>query len=190
VRLLAYSGIAQAGYMLLPFALVTNDQAVNQQAFASATGYILIYGIMNLGAFAVAVALSKRSPRLLISDFAGVARVAPFLAVGMTLFMVSLAGVPPAAGFWAKILIFGAAIARGDVIGPVLAAIMVVNSVISVFYYLAVARQMFQPAEDTTPLRTPVLVAGAVGLSMAALLFFFLVPGTFSKLADISTLVG
>ena len=118
VRLLAYSGIAQAGYILLPFALVTTDQAVNQQAFASATAYILIYGIMNLGAFAVAVALSKRSPRLLISDFAGVAKVAPFLAVGMTFFMVSLAGVPPAAGFWAKILIFGAAIARGDVIGP------------------------------------------------------------------------
>jgi NADH-quinone oxidoreductase subunit N len=191
VRLLAYSGIAQAGYILLPFALVTNDQVVNQQAFASATAYILIYGIMNLGAFAVAVALSKRTPRLLLSDFAGVARVAPFLAVGMTLFMVSLAGVPPAAGFWAKILIFGAAIARGDVIGPVLAAIMVVNSVVSVFYYLAVARQMiFQPAEDTTPFRTPVLVGGVVGLSMAALLFFFLLPGTFSKLADISTLVG
>ncbi len=150
VRLLAYSGIAQAGYILLPFALVTNDQAVNQ-----------------------------------------VARVAPFLAVGMSLFMVSLAGVPPAAGFWAKILIFGAAIARGHVLGPVLAAVMVVNSVVSVFYYLAVARQMiFQPAEDTTPFRTPVLVAGVVGLTMAALLFFFLLPGTFSKLADISTLVG
>src|ERR687898_1350385 len=191
VRLLAYSGIAQAGYILLPFALVTTDRAVNQQAFASATAYILIYGIMNLGAFAVGVALSKRSPRLLISDFAGVARVAPFLAVGMTLFMVSLAGVPPAAGFWAKILIFGAAIARGDVLGPLLAAIMVVNSVVSVFYYLAVARQMiFQPAEDTTPFRTPVLVAGVVGLSMAALLFFFLLPGTFSRLAEISTLVG
>jgi NADH-quinone oxidoreductase subunit N len=191
VRLLAYSGIAQAGYMLLPFALVSNDQAVNQQAFASATAYILIYGIMNLGAFAVAVALSKRSPRLLISDFAGVARVAPFLAVGMTFFMVSLAGVPPAAGFWAKILIFSAAIARGDVIGPVLAAIMVVNSVISVFYYLAIPKQMiFHPAVDTTPVRTPVLVAGVVGLSMAALLFFFLLPGTFSRLADISTLVG
>jgi NADH-quinone oxidoreductase subunit N len=191
VRLLAYSGIAQAGYILLPFALVTTDQTVNQQAFASATAYILIYGIMNMGAFAVAVALSKRSPRLLISDFAGVARVAPFLAVGMTLFMVSLAGVPPAAGFWAKILIFGAAISRGDVLGPLLAAIMVVNSVVSVFYYLAVARQMiFQPAEDTTPFRTPVLVAGVVGLAMAALLFFFLLPGTFSRLADISTLVG
>ncbi len=191
VRLLAYSGIAQAGYMLLPFALVTSDQAVNRQAFASATAYILIYGIMNFGAFAVAVALSRRSPRLLIADFAGVARVAPFLAVGMTLFMVSLAGVPPAAGFWAKILIFGAAISRGGALGPVLAAIMVVNSVVSVFYYLAVARQMiFQPAEDVTPFRTPALVAGVVGLAMAALVFFFVLPGTFSRLADISTLVA
>jgi NADH-quinone oxidoreductase subunit N len=191
VRLLAYSGIAQAGYLLLPFALVTADADVNRQAFAAATAYILIYGIMNLGAFAVAVAVSRRTPRLLLTDLAGVARIAPFLAVGMTLFMVSLAGVPPAAGFWAKILIFGAAISRGDVLGPVLAAVMVVNSVISVFYYLAVARQMiFQPAEDPTPLRTPAPVAVVVGLAMAALLFFFVLPGTFSALADVSTLIG
>jgi NADH-quinone oxidoreductase subunit N len=191
VRLLAYSGIAQAGYLLLPFALVTGDADVNRQAFAAATAYILIYGIMNLGAFAVAVALSRRTPRLLLTDLAGVARIAPFLAVGMTLFMVSLAGVPPAAGFWAKILVFGAAIARGDVLGPVLAAVMVVNSVISVFYYLAVARQMiFQPAEDPTPLRTPAPVAAVVGLAMAALVFFFVLPGTFSALADVSTLIG
>jgi NADH-quinone oxidoreductase subunit N len=191
VRLLAYSGIAQAGYILLPFALVTDDQAVNQQAFASATAYILVYAIMNLGAFAVAAAISRRSPRLLLTDLAGAARWAPFLTVGMTLFMVSLAGVPPAAGFWAKILIFGAAISRGGVLGPLLAAIMVVNSVVSVFYYLAVPRQMiFQPADDPTPFRTPALVAGVVGLTMAALLFFFLLPGTFSRLADISTLVG
>jgi NADH-quinone oxidoreductase subunit N len=189
VRLLAYSGIAQAGYLLLPFALVTEDATVNQQAFAAATAYILIYGIMNLGAFAVAVALSRRTPRLLLTDLAGVARVAPFLAVGMTLFMVSLAGVPPAAGFWAKILIFGAAIARGGVLGPVLAAAMVVNSVISVFYYLAVPRQMiFQPAEDLTPFRTPAPVAAVVALTMAALVFFFVLPGTFSSLADASTL--
>ncbi|HEV3365316.1 MAG TPA: NADH-quinone oxidoreductase subunit N, partial [Acidimicrobiia bacterium] len=189
VRLLAYSGIAQAGYLLLPFALVTGDGAVNRQAFAAATAYILIYGIMNLGAFAVAIALSRRTPRLLLTDLAGVARVAPFLAVGMTLFMVSLAGVPPAAGFWAKILIFGAAISRGGVLGPALAAAMVVNSVVSVFYYLAVARQMiFQPAEDLTPFRTPAPVAAVVALAMAALVFFFVLPGTFSSLADASTL--
>jgi NADH-quinone oxidoreductase subunit N len=191
VRLLAYSGIAQAGYILLPFALVTSDQAVNQQAFASATAYILVYAIMNLGAFAVAAALSRRSPRLLITDLSGAVGFAPFLTVGMTLFMVSLAGVPPAAGFWAKILIFGAAISRGGILGPFLAAVMVVNSVVSVFYYLAVPRQMiFRPAEDTTPFRTPALVAGVVGLAMAALVFFFLLPGTFSRLADISTLVA
>jgi NADH-quinone oxidoreductase subunit N len=190
VRLLAYSGIAQAGYMLLPFALVTADQQVNRQAFASATAYILIYGIMNLGAFAVGAALSARSPRLLISEFSGVARLAPLLAIGTTLFMVSLAGVPPAAGFWAKILVFGAAIGRGGVLGPLLASVMVVNSVVSVFYYLAVARQMFRPAEDATPIRTPAPVAGVVGLAMVALVFFFVLPGTFSFLADVSTLVG
>jgi len=191
VRLLAYSGIAQAGYLLLPFALVTFDADVNGQAFAAATAYILIYGIMNLGAFAVAIAVSRRAPRLLLSELAGVGRIAPFLAVGMTLFMVSLAGVPPAAGFWAKILIFGAAIARGGVLGPVLAAVMVVNSVVSVFYYLAVPRQMiFQPPEDPAPLATPAPVAVVVGLAMAALLFFFVLPGTFSALARVSTLIG
>ena len=107
----------------------------------------------------------------------------------MTLFMVSLAGVPPAAGFWAKILIFGAAISRGGILGPALAAAMVVNSVVSVFYYLAVARQMiFQPAEDPTPFRTPAPIAAVIGLAIAALVFVFVLPGTFSALADISTL--
>ncbi len=69
---------------------------------------------------------------------------------------------------------------------------MVVNSVVSVFYYLADRAPDDLPAglEDTTPVRTPVLLAGVVGLSMAALLFFFLLPGTFSRLADISTLVA
>ena len=71
VRLLAYSGIAQAGYILLPFALVSRDVAVNHEAFSASVTYILIYGIMNLGAFAVTIAVSRREPRLLISDFAG-----------------------------------------------------------------------------------------------------------------------
>ena len=64
VRLLAYSGIAQSGYILLPFALVTDDAAANRSAFAAAVAYILIYGIMNLGAFAATVAVSRRHPTL------------------------------------------------------------------------------------------------------------------------------
>ena len=81
--------------------------------------YILIYGIMTLGAFAVAVAVSRRHPTLQLSDFAGLAKTAPLLAVGMTVFMISLAGVPPTGGFWAKLLIFRAAVDRGGTLGPI-----------------------------------------------------------------------
>jgi NADH-quinone oxidoreductase subunit N len=189
VRLLAYSGIAQAGYMLLPFALVTADPANNHTAFASAVTYILIYGVMNVGAYAVAVAVSRNAPRLLISDFAGLARRSAFLAVAMTVFMVSLAGVPPTGGFWAKILIFRAAIDRGG-IGVWLAVLMLVNSVISVFYYFAVPRQMiFKPVTDDVPMQTSRLVNFAVGLAAVAVLAIFVLPNPLARLADLSTLV-
>ena len=82
VRLLAYSGIAQAGYILLTFALVTDNPVTNQSAFSSAVAYILIYSIMNLGAFAVAVAVSRRHPTLQLSDFAGLAKTAPLAGGG------------------------------------------------------------------------------------------------------------
>ena len=139
VRLLAYSGIAQSGYILLPFALVSENPQVNDTAFAAAVSYILIYGIMNIGAFAVATAVSRRHPKLLISDFNGLVKIAPVIAVGMTAFMVSLAGIPPTAGFWAKLFVFRAAIDRGG-LGVALAVIMLVNSVVSIYYYFAVPR--------------------------------------------------
>ena len=118
VRLLAYSGIAQSGYILLTFALVTDDAATNRTAFSAAVAYILIYGIMNIGAFAVTVAVSRRHPTLRIADFAGLRETAPLIAIGMTVFMISLAGVPPTGGFWGKLLIFQAAIERGGTLGP------------------------------------------------------------------------
>ena len=191
VRLLAYSGIAQAGYILLTFALVTDNPVTNQSAFSSAVAYILIYGIMNLGAFAVAVAVSRRHPSLQLTDFAGLAKTAPLLAVGMTVFMISLAGVPPTGGFWAKLLIFRAAIDRGGSLGPILAVIMLVNSVISIAYYFAVPRQMiFKDPEDGSPLRVPVLVTAVVAVAMVALVVIFILPSPFADLADLATLVG
>jgi len=190
VRLLAYSGIAQAGYMLLPFALVSRDAVVNHQAFASSVAYILIYGVMNLGAFAVAIAVSRREPHLLITDFAGLVRRAPLLAIGMTAFMISLAGIPPTGGFWAKILIFRAAIDRGG-IGPWLAVIMLVNSVISISYYFAVPKQMiFESAEDESRFRSPVLVNVVVALALVAIVAIFVFPNPIARAADISTLIG
>ena len=190
VRLLAYSGIAQAGYILLPFALVSADAASNQDAFSAAVSYILIYGIMNIGAFAVATAVSRRHPRLLISDFAGLVRVAPMLGVGMTVFMVSLAGVPPTGGFWAKLLIFQAAIGRGG-IGPWLAVIMLVNSVVSVVYYFAVPRAMlFTEPEAQESLRSSWLVTTVVVAAMIALVAIFVIPNPIAHLGDLSSLAG
>ena len=190
VRLLAYSGIAQTGYILLPFALVGASAAVDRTAFSAAVTYILIYGVMNLGAFAVVIAVSRRSPGLLIGDFAGLVRRAPLLAVGMTAFMVSLAGVPPTGGFWAKIFIFTAAIERGGM-GPWLAAVMVVNSVVSVAYYFAVPKAMiFTDAEDRSPLGASPLVTAVVGLALVAITAAFFWPDLFARAPQFSTLLG
>src|ERR671923_252805 len=111
VRLLAYSSIAQAGYILLPFALASPaGQAVNKEAFAAVLLYILIYGVMNLGAFGVVIGMTREAPGMLLTDFAGLGQRAAALSVSMTMFLVSLAGVPPFAGFLGKLFIFCAAL--------------------------------------------------------------------------------
>src|SRR5207253_3227903 len=94
VRLFAYSSIAQAGYMLLPFALVGATHAIDAKAFQAVELYILIYGVMNLGAFAVVTAVARDAPTLLVDDFAGLVRRAPLIGVAMTMVLISLAGAP------------------------------------------------------------------------------------------------
>jgi NADH-quinone oxidoreductase subunit N len=189
VRLLAYSSIAQAGYMLLPFALAGGTPAVTQDAFAASVLYILIYAVMNLGAFAVVIAVAREAPGALISDFAGLVARAPVLAIGMGVFLVSLAGIPPTAGFWAKFFIFSAAIERGGP-GPYLALIMVVNSVISLYYYLAVARQMFFVDGEQRRLVSPALVTGVAALALVAVIVLGIYPDLFARLPGDSTLVS
>ena len=191
VRLLAYSSIAQAGYMLLPFALAGVSPAVDQGAFSAAVLYILIYAVMNLGAFAVVVGVARESPGLLISDFGGLGQRAPAMAVSLTLFLVSLAGIPPLAGFWAKLFIFRVAIEAGG-FGPWLAVAMVVNSVISLVYYIAIARAMFfEPmAEPVRVLRPPALVTAVVALAAVGVVAVGLYPDLFARFPPVSTLVA
>jgi NADH-quinone oxidoreductase subunit N len=191
VRLLAYSSIAQAGYMLLPFALAGTSAAVDRQAFASVVLYILIYGVMNLGVFAVVVGMAREAPGLLISDFAGLGRRAGALAGCMTLFLVSLAGIPPLAGFWAKFVIFRTAIAAGGV-GPWLAGAMVINSVISLVYYLAIVRAMyFEPLQEPVrPVRLPALVGAVVAVAAAGVVVVGIYPQLFAHFPPLSTLIG
>ncbi len=174
--------------MLLPFALIGSSAAINQKAFAAAVLYILIYAVTNLGAFGVVIAVGRQSPGLLASDFAGLARRAPALAGAMILFLVSLAGIPILAGFWGKFFIFAAAI---DADQAWLALVMVVNSVISVVYYMAIAKQMmFVEAPDAPLVRTPRLIAAAVALSAITVVAVGVAPDLFAKFPPLSTLGG
>ena len=184
VRLLAYSSIAQAGYMLLPFALV--GMGADRAAFSSSVLYILIYGVMNLGAFGVVIALAREAPGALVSDFAGLGRRAPGLALAMGLFLISLAGIPPLAGFWGKFFIFAAAVEANQ---AWLAVVMVVNSVVSLYYYVAIVRQMyFVDVPAAQPLRAPIGVAAVVALAAVTVLAVGIMPDLLARFPQGATL--
>ena len=175
VRLLSYSSIAQAGYMLLPLALVGTAPAAD--ALSAVVIYILIYAAMNLGAFAVVIGMSKDAPEQRITDYTGLLRRAPLAGIAMSAFLVSLAGIPPTAGFWAKFFIFRVAIEAGGM-GPWLAGFMVVNSVVALFYYLSVVRTMLRTegVEDAAPLSIPRAVQVVIGVSLVLIVVWFVLP--------------
>jgi NADH-quinone oxidoreductase subunit N len=189
VRLLAYSSIAQAGYMLMPFGVVAGQgPEVVRQAMAASLTYILIYSFMNLGAFAVVIAVNRVKPANLISDYDGLVQRSPQLAVAMLFFLLSLAGVPPLAGFWAKFFVFGSAMEAGTVW---LAAVMVVNSVIGLYYYVNVGARMFlREAPDKTPIHAPYLIGAAIAILVVVVLAVGVYPDFVNHFSPRSTLVG
>ena len=135
-RMLAYSSIAHAGYILV--ALV----AGGHEGYGAAVFYLAVYSFMNLGAFALMTMLGKGTDEpVLISDLAGVGFKKPLAGLALTLFMISLGGIPPTAGFMGKILVFGAAVKAG-LVWP-LVIVGVLNSVVSVFYYLRVTVALY-----------------------------------------------
>jgi NADH-quinone oxidoreductase subunit N len=139
-RMLAYSSIGHTGYVLIGFA------AGHADGYAAVVFYLLCYVFMNLGAFAIVVALAHRGRDCEeIEDFAGLARVRPGMAALMTLFMLSLAGIPLTAGFIGKVMLFSAAVVAGQVW---LAVVGVAASVVSLYYYmrLPVLMYMHEPA--------------------------------------------
>ncbi len=134
-RMLAYSSIAHAGYLLIAFV------ALNEFFIPSLLFYLLAYALMNIGAFAVITALSSRDKEAVnISTYAGIGFRYPMLGVCMAIFMISLAGIPPTAGFMGKFYIFSSAIKSGYIS---LAIIGVINSVVSVFYYFRIIVYMY-----------------------------------------------
>jgi len=186
-RMLAYSSIAQAGYILI--GLVCWDPARSAPGVGGISGvlfYLLAYLFTNLGAFAVVIAVERAIGSNEISDYAGLMRRNPWLAVALFIFFMSLVGLPPTGVFVGKLLIFSEAIRLRYYL---LAIIGVLNGVVSLYYYYGVLRRVFfLPPEDETPIVTspPLRVALAVALVMTLGMAIFAQP--FIRLATLASL--
>ena len=191
VRMLAYSGVAQAGYMLAPLA-VYGDRP--EQATSAIVTYLVIYAAMNLGAFAVVIAVARKTRSGEIESYGGMFNYAPGLTVVMTAFLFSLAGIPPVGGWWAKFEIFRVLTDGGNSWGIALAVIAAVNSVIAAYYYLSIAKQMwFMPIPDGD--ESPVPLTPTLQVALALTVIFTILSGTvllgeISELTDFTLALG
>jgi NADH-quinone oxidoreductase subunit N len=188
VRMLAYSSIAQGGFILVPLA-VAGDVHGNS-AWQAVVIYILIYGAMNLGAFAAVIAVARRTRSAEIADYSGLGTTSPAIAVLFTMFLFSLAGVPPLAGWFAKFVMFRAVFDANTTAAVVLGVIAAVNSVIAFFYYAGVARRFWfdAPPEPAAPApsRLPVALGGALALMAAVVLVIGVYPQFFARLGELA----
>jgi NADH-quinone oxidoreductase subunit N len=173
-RLIAYSAIAHAGYMLLAIA------SGQTQSLASLIYYAITYGLTTIGAFGVVLAVQERAGGDRLVDFAGLSRRAPLLSLCMLVFMLSLAGIPPLAGFFGKFYVFAAALQSGSqTLGLLwLVALAVATSAVSLYYYLQVLKQIYvaDSPENAPSLETPAPRAVALVLLALAVVVFGCVP--------------
>lgn len=141
-RMLAYSSIAHAGYILMGVVVLT------AQGLQSVLVYLITYLFMNLGAFIIVIEIFNHTGSFDIKDYRGLYKRSPFLTIAMSIFMLSLMGIPPFAGFFGKLYVFGAAVNKDLVWFAVVGAL---NSVVAVYYYARVVRAMIiEPGEDTS----------------------------------------
>ena len=163
VRLLAWSSVGQAGYLLVPIAAAAYSKDA-QQAIGSTVAYALMYAAVNLGAFAVAALVARRSPLNRISDYRGLYAQSPLSALVLGFFLLCLAGLPPGIiGLFAKVTVFSAAVDAG--LGW-LAVVMAVNVVIALFYYLQWTALLFRaPEGEPGTHRAPVPLTAAIALT-------------------------
>lgn len=192
VRMLAYSSIAQAGYILVPFAVAGANTAAARSAFTAAVVYLLVYAAMNLGAFTVVIAVARKTGSGEISSYGGLFEYAPGLAVLMTIFIFSLAGIPPLAGAWAKLFVFRAVLDAGTPWSVALGVVAAVNSVIALFYYSTVAKEMWMnpvPDGDKSRIAVPTSLTAALGITAAVVLVVGVYPQLFAHLGDLASFV-
>jgi NADH-quinone oxidoreductase subunit N len=190
VRLLAYSSVAQAGFMLAPLAVAGHSGAVGRDALIAVVSYLVIYTAMNIGAFAVVMAVSRKTRSGEITSWGGLVQYAPGLAVSMAVFLFALAGIPPLGGWFAKFQVFKAVLGTGTFSGAALGVVVAVNSVIALFYYANLVRIMFMedaPDGDMTPVTVPVAITAAIAITVVATLVIGFAPGLIGRLAEHAT---
>jgi len=178
-RLLAYSSIAQAGYMLIGVAAVVGAGASPAPTFTGINGvliYLFAYLFTNVGAFAVVTAIETATGNVELEEYSGLIRRAPWLAALLLICLLSLTGIPPTGGFVGKFFVFGAAVQQ-QMWG--LVAIAAVNSVVAAFYYLNIVRYMFfAPAEENAgPINVALPLRGAIAVTVLVTLLLGLAPG-------------
>jgi NADH-quinone oxidoreductase subunit N len=174
-RMLAYSSIAHTGYILVGLAAYAGGQ---QSGLSAILFYGAAYTFMNMGAFAVVTALQRRpGVSSQISTFAGLGRRDPWLGALMALFLLSLTGIPPLAGFWAKAYVILAAVQAGGWL-TILAVLAMVNAAAAAFYYLRVVVYMYmrEPASETAPSPPGMLFRAGLGVACVGTLIFGLFP--------------
>lgn len=186
VRLLAYSSIAQAGFMLVPFAAAAVAGADLQEAFSATVIYLVIYAVMNLGAFGVVIAGARTTRSGEISDWAGLSSVDSRTALMVGVFFFSLAGIPPLAGWFAKFAMFRSVMIAGGSATVILAVIAAVNAVIALYYYAKVVKSVWLddatgefPGELEEPPSGSLRLALAISVGLTVAIGFFPALATF-----------
>lgn len=171
-RFMAFSSISQAGYIMLG---VMTESALG---LGSMMYYIFVYVVSNLGAFAVISAIENKTGKLSMDDYDGLHKTNPWLAFAMTLAMFSLAGIPPFAGFFSKFLIFSSVTASNNMALYMLVLVALINTIISLYYYLLVVKAMWLKPGDAKveAFRSDSWERAALWLCVAGIVFFGLVP--------------
>jgi NADH-quinone oxidoreductase subunit N len=186
-RMLAYSSIAHAGYILIGVVAVTSASppagaGIVGSGIGAVLFYLLAYTFTNVGAFAVAITIERALGSDAIPDYAGLSQRAPFSALAMAIFMLSLTGVPPTALFFGKFFLFAAAIQNGFLW---LAVAGILNSVVSLYYYAGVIWAMYltPPPDGAGPVAESALARALLAATVAGTLVLGLYPDPFSRLA-------
>jgi NADH-quinone oxidoreductase subunit N len=181
VRLLAWSSIAQSGYMLVPLGAAGAGEAAIGDVLPATVAYVLAYAVMNLGAFAVVTLVGRHRPANMVEDYRSLGRTEPLTAFALAFALACLAGLPPGLlGLFAKVVVFQAPVEQG--VGW-LAVVMAVNVVIGLYYYLAWAATLYGRSPDTQAVaarppsyRISVSDGLAIGITLGAALWLSVLP--------------